>query len=81
VRIDLPTPATNIVVVELTGDRPSAIDAQTRFAERGLLALPFGAARLRLVTYRGLTEAQIDRAIAIAAEALAPRMKRNGNDG
>ncbi len=71
VRIDLPTPATNIVVVELTGDRASGLDAQARLAERGLLALPFGAARLRLVTYRGLTEAQIDRAIAIAAEALA----------
>jgi threonine aldolase len=67
----VPTPATNIVVVELTGDRASALDAQARLADRGLLALPFGEARLRLVTYRGLTEAQIDRAVAAAGEALA----------
>jgi threonine aldolase len=73
VRVDVPGVVTNIVVVELTGDGAQALDAQARLAERGLLALPFGSLRLRMITYRGITEEQIDRAIAIVGDVLARR--------
>ncbi len=71
-RVEMPSPSTNIVVVELTGRGASAVEAQARLAERGLLALPFGPARLRMVTYRGIAEDDIDHAVAIARDALAP---------
>jgi threonine aldolase len=71
-RVDMPTPSTNIVVVDLTARGASAVETQARLAERGLLALPFGPARLRMVTYRGMTEDDIDHAVAIARDALAP---------
>ena len=70
-RVDMPMPSTNIVVVDLVDETAVAVEVQARLAERGLLALPFGTRRLRMVTYRGVTDAEIDRATAIAAQALA----------
>jgi threonine aldolase len=69
--IDVPEVATNIVVVEMTRTHRSAQDVQAMLAEQGLLALPFGKQRLRMVTYRGITEEQVDRAIEITREAFA----------
>ncbi|HVO86990.1 MAG TPA: GntG family PLP-dependent aldolase [Casimicrobiaceae bacterium] len=59
----------NIVVVTLPGPT-TAVEVQARLARHGLLALPFGEHRLRMTTYRGITEAQIDTSVAIARRTL-----------
>ncbi len=60
---------TNMVVIEA----PAPHDASAfcaRLAAGGLLALPFGPRRLRFVVYRSIGPAQIERAIAIACDAV-----------
>ena len=69
--IHVPTPTTNIVVVGLSQKHDPAELMQARLARRGLLALAFGERRLRMVTYRGVGDAEIERAIEIARDVLA----------
>jgi threonine aldolase len=62
-----PAHPTNIVVVRTTRDVGAALAA---LAARGILALPFGAGRLRFVVYRGIDDDDIAAAIA-ACRAIA----------
>jgi threonine aldolase len=62
---------TNMVVIDIDGDSDSARRFQTAMKERGVLISPRGGTSLRCVTHYGITRADIDRAVAIAAEAAA----------
>lgn len=68
-RIDPTTVQTNIVVVEIAG---ASSAAAASLARRGVLVLPFGAHKLRLVTYRDIGDDDIARAVA-ALESAAQR--------
>jgi threonine aldolase len=60
---------TNMVVFDVDGDS----DAARRFAkamkERGVMISPRGATSFRAVTHNGITRADVDRAVAAAAQA------------
>jgi len=64
VRVDIDAVRTNIVVATITVDDAPAGNACARLASHGVLALPFGTGRLRLVTYRGIGDDDIARAVA-----------------
>lgn len=58
-----PPEQTNIVLARIT--RPwTAASLCARLAQEGILALPFAADRVRFVTYRGITDDDIDFTIA-----------------
>jgi hypothetical protein len=40
-------------------------------ADAGVLALPFGSGRIRLITYRGLTDEDVDQAAAIITTVIS----------
>lgn len=61
-RVVRPTHPTNIVVVEF--DRLDVAAVEAALAAHGVLAIPFGARRLRFVVYRGIDDADIAHAIA-----------------
>ena len=69
-----PEPQTNIVllVIDTCGLEPALFCAE--LARRRVLALPFGPQRVRFVTYRGLTDADIDQ----AADAIAAALRTAG---
>ncbi|MGE0802682.1 MAG: low specificity L-threonine aldolase [Lautropia sp.] len=70
--LDATRVTTNIVVADLAGDLAADADAVVvALADAGVLALAFGPRRLRFVTYRGLTDDDVDRAAAAAGRALA----------
>jgi threonine aldolase len=61
-RVDPPT--SNIVVLTIDGNRGSrSSEACDALAREGVLALPFGARRIRFVTYRGLSDREVHAAI------------------
>jgi threonine aldolase len=62
--IDVRPPATNIVIVAVQPGGPDAAVLCDRLAARGILALPFGDRRIRLVVYRDIDDAAIERAAA-----------------
>ena len=68
-RVAAAVPESNIVMLDLVGW--SATDAATRLAARGILLVAFGAARLRAVTHRDVSEQQIDIAGRAIATVLA----------
>jgi threonine aldolase len=61
---------TNMVVFE-TDDAPSARKFNAAMKERGVLLSPRDATSFRAVTHYGVTRRDIDRTVAIAAEAAA----------
>ena len=65
-------PATNIVVVII--DKPGLTPRRLcdNLACNGVLALPFGDDRIRMVLYREVDEAAVDRAIEAAEASLQP---------
>jgi threonine aldolase len=66
-----PDPQTNIVLLRLD---EASVDAEKfchALADAGVLALPFGPGRIRFITYRGITDADIDRAAAIIIEVIS----------
>ncbi len=63
---------TNIVAVGLARGGPTPEVFCERLARSGVLALPFGPARVRLVTYRDIGDAEIERAAAIIRHAIEP---------
>ncbi len=63
-RVDLAAVETNIVMVDLTGASPSALLAF--LAERGVRALAVNERRVRFVTHRDLTDADVDSCIDAA---------------
>jgi threonine aldolase len=62
---------TNMVVIEIDGDAEAARRFQAAMKERGVLISPRGDASFRCVTHYGISRADIDRTVAIAAEAAA----------
>jgi threonine aldolase len=62
---------TNMVVVEIDGDSGAARKFQAAMRERGVLISPRGGTSFRCVTHHGISRADIDRTVAIAAEAAA----------
>lgn len=62
---------TNMVVIEIDGDPGAARRFQAAMKERGVLISPRAAASFRCVTHYGISRADIDRTVAIAAEAAA----------
>jgi len=69
--LGLPAPATNIV---LTGLPASSLGA---LAARGVLALAPDGERVRLVTHRGVSDADVERAAAAAAATYPGRRRRS----
>lgn len=68
--VNEPERCTNLVVLQLP-DGGCAERALAAFTERGVLAMGFGPARLRLALHRGIGDAQVDRVLATAV-AIAP---------
>ena len=66
VRIDPAAVQTNIVVIEIDG---AAAAAAAALAKHGLLVLPFSAHKLRLVTYRDITDGDIAHALTALESA------------
>jgi len=62
-------PETNIVLATLEGI--AATGVAEALERRGVLVLPVGPDRLRLTTYRGIEDADIDRAATAFADAVA----------
>lgn len=60
---------TNIVLVQVTAPWTAAALCE-RLGQAGILALPTAPDRVRFVTYRGITEAHVDRTIATLREIL-----------
>ena len=63
------TVRTSMVIAHVSAPLDAA-SACERFAEHGLLALPFDATRIRFVVYRGIVADDIERAIRAAHSAL-----------
>lgn len=63
-------PATNILVaiIEVSGLTPSLLCE--RLAARGVLAMPFGEDRIRMVVYRDIDDAAIEQTIGAMAQCL-----------
>lgn len=73
--VDLTSVQSNIVNVDVRALGVDAVAFDARLVERGVRSLPGMGTALRLVTYRGVTAADVDRAITAfqaVAEQLAP---------
>ncbi len=68
--IDLTHVQTNIVLVDLAASLGTADAFAARLSEHGVLALPFGAQRLRLVAWHEIGAAEIDRAVTAFGKAI-----------
>lgn len=64
VAVDLATVQTNIVNVDTSGSGLDAVAFNARLMAQGVRGLPGMGNALRLVTYRGVTDADVDAAIA-----------------
>ncbi|HEY6394933.1 MAG TPA: low-specificity L-threonine aldolase [Candidatus Binataceae bacterium] len=62
---------TNMVVFEVDGDASTAHRFANAMKERGVLISPRSENSLRLVTHYGISRADVDRAVAAAAQAAA----------
>jgi threonine aldolase len=70
IRVDVEAVRTNIVVAEVA-EGGDAAQACARLASHGVLALPFGTSRIRLVTYRDIDDDDVARAVAAFHAAFA----------
>ena len=61
---------TNMVVFDVDGDAAAAVKFATALKERGVMVGARGATAFRAVTHHGIDRAEIDRAVAIAAQAV-----------
>jgi threonine aldolase len=68
--VDLTQVQTNIVLVDLAESLGIAEAFAAHLSERGVLALPFGPRRLRLVAWHEIGAAEIDRAVAAFGQAI-----------
>lgn len=71
-RIDAAQVQTNIVFVGLAAGGPDAAALVERLRERGVLAMPLGADRLRLVLWHGIGPNEVRRAIDAFGGAMQP---------
>jgi threonine aldolase len=60
---------TNMVVFDVDGDADASGRFATAMKERGVLISPREATSFRAVTHNGISRADIDRAVAAAAQA------------
>ncbi|MEM7473680.1 MAG: GntG family PLP-dependent aldolase [Planctomycetota bacterium] len=67
------TPETNIVLVRIEAELGTPADLCAALAEHEVGSFPFGADRIRLVTHRDVTQAQVDE----ACEAIAKSAKQS----
>ena len=67
--IDSTQVQTNIVLVDLAERLGKSEDFATRLSQHGLLALPFGPRRLRLVTWHEIGANEVDAAVAAFSHA------------
>lgn len=65
------TPETNIVMLDLVRERDTAAAIIPKLAALGVLLVPFGPRRLRAVTHLDISSADVERAAAFIASALA----------
>ena len=65
-------PQSNIVMIDLTREGDTAAAVAATLARAGVLVVPFGPRRLRAVTHLDVTRADVERAAAAIAGALAP---------
>jgi threonine aldolase len=63
VKIDAATVETNILVFELTGSSPNALEVTRRLAERNVLASGIGAQQMRLVTHMDVDRQGCEQAL------------------
>ncbi|MEP6654778.1 MAG: GntG family PLP-dependent aldolase, partial [Myxococcales bacterium] len=74
ISVDLARVQTNIVLLDLAPPLPDAVEVAGRLREKGILCLPFGPRRLRLVTHL-----DVDRAACLrAADGLASVLRTAG---
>jgi threonine aldolase len=66
--VDLDAVESNIVMVDLAPGLPAAAELAARLAARGVLCLPFGPRRLRLVTHLDADAAACARAAAVITD-------------
>lgn len=64
-------PETNIVMLDLLRPRDTASDVVRRLAAEGVLVVPFDRRRLRAVTHRDVSRADVERAVDAIARVLA----------
>jgi threonine aldolase len=69
----VPTPETNIVMVELEDGAPSPALMVKTLVSRGVWVVPFGPRRLRAVTHADVDDAGIERAAAAFEHVLSRR--------
>jgi threonine aldolase len=69
----VPTPETNIVMVELEDGAPSPALMVKTLVSRGVWVVPFGPRRLRAVTHADVDDAGIERAAAAFEHVLGRR--------
>ena len=74
-KIDLPVPATNIMMVDLGPTLPAGEAFARLLAARGVLCLALGPRRLRLVTHLDVSRADCERAAGVFAELVAEVVK------
>jgi threonine aldolase len=72
-RLDPSRARTNFVLFKVEGDRAAFVAA---LGARGVLMIEFPHGQVRAVTHHGVTAADIDRTIALTAEALAETSTR-----
>jgi threonine aldolase len=70
VSVNLEKVQTNIILVDLATWLPTAPDASAALKAAGVLCLPFGPRRLRLVTHMDVDRTGCERAVGIFAEVL-----------
>jgi threonine aldolase len=70
VSVNLERVQTNIILVDLATWLPTGPDASAALKAAGVLCLPFGPRRLRLVTHMDVDRAACERAAGIFAEVL-----------
>ena len=61
---------TNILIMQLTEDAPTAAEFITRLRTRGVLAVPIGPRAIRFVTHLDFATAQLPAVIAACESAL-----------
>ncbi|MFN7971711.1 MAG: GntG family PLP-dependent aldolase [Acidobacteriota bacterium] len=70
-RLEVTYGGTNIVMVDVTGAGLTPTGAAEGLARRGVLALPFDETHVRLVTHLDVSDADVERAIAVFVDLLA----------
>jgi threonine aldolase len=68
--VKIAPPQTNIVAVEILRDGVSSEAMCERLARRGVLTIPFGARRIRMVVYADIDDAAVEYAIGATGQCL-----------